>query len=84
MPDVRLTVGEVSKRLRRPPAAVLAFIRAGHLRAINVGLGTTRPRWIIDERDLEKFEQARANRPAAMVTARQRVRMNGGVPNYLG
>jgi hypothetical protein len=85
MPDIprRLTVGEAAERIRRPRAAVLALIRTKQLRAINVGLGSVRPRWVIDEADLEGWEVARANRPAAVVTTRRRVRMNG-VPNYLG
>jgi hypothetical protein len=60
----------------------LRLIRAGELRAINTGTGTRRPRWIVDQTDLDEFERRRANNPAVLkIEARPR-RRTAGVPNY--
>jgi excisionase family DNA binding protein len=75
----RLTIPEVAHRLRSSPRSVLALIQAGRLRAINVGTGAKRPRWIVDQDDLERFENGRANAPSP-VERQQRRRSE--LPNY--
>jgi len=79
---VRLTVREVAVRLRRSCESILRLIAAGHLRAINTGLGAKKPRWIVDLADLEEFERRRANAPAPtkIMPPRQK---RAAVPNYL-
>ena len=58
-----LTVAEVAKRLSVQDEVVLAHIRSGRLRAINVGLGSRRPRWRIAQEALEEFLGARTTSP---------------------
>ena len=67
-----LTVLEVAKSLRIDPGKVRAFIAAGRLRAINVGLGT-RPRWRIRLEDLQAFERSLEARPAQRIDRRRRL-----------
>ena len=77
----RLLVPEVSAHLRCGTERVLRLIRAGELRAINVGTGSKRPRWVIDAADLEEFERKRANAPAVVKIESRRQRREQ-VPNY--
>ncbi|HMC65763.1 MAG TPA: hypothetical protein VKI65_12560 [Gemmataceae bacterium] len=77
----RLLVDEVSERLRCPKERVLRLIRAGLLRGINAGLGTKRPRYVVDAADLEAFERVRATAPAAVEKKIKR-RQQESVPNY--
>ena len=77
----RLLLAEVAERLRCPIARVRTLIRSGMLRAIDTSAraGSLRPRYVVDEADLARFEAARAPapapRPARRVTA-------NGIPNY--
>ena len=57
MPDPvtsRFTIREIAARFRSSTRRVLALIEGGHLRALNVGSGAQRPRWVIDLADVEK------------------------------
>lgn len=64
MSDVPLrTVRAVAKLLGISEDAVLALIASGRLAAINVGLGTKRPRWRITADALETFLAARTPAP---------------------
>ena len=63
IPAALLTVADVAKRLVVHDEVVLAHIRGGRLRAINVGLGSQRPRWRIAEEALEEFLGARTGNP---------------------
>jgi excisionase family DNA binding protein len=52
---------------------VLAWIRRGELRAINIALSATgRPRWRIDLQDVREFEHRRAATPPAPARQRRR------------
>lgn len=55
----------LAKRWGISPDKVLAFIRSGELRAVDLSTvaGTGRPRWKIDEKDIEAFEENRAAKP---------------------
>jgi excisionase family DNA binding protein len=63
---IKLTPPQVAQRLRVSPDKVLLWIREGELKAVNVvaKLGG-RPRYRVDQRDLEDFERRRAATPAA-------------------
>lgn len=76
MPDTiertKLTPPEIAERYGVSPDKVLAWIRSGELRAIN--LATTpggRPRYRIDLADLLAFEQRRAAQPVARPARRR-------------
>jgi excisionase family DNA binding protein len=49
------TVAEVAKRLSVQDDVILGHIRSGRLAAVNVGLGSRRPRWRISTESLEQF-----------------------------
>lgn len=57
----KLTVAAVAKRYGIGIKKVIAWIKSGELKAINVALkiDARKPRYLIDEADLEAFEQAR-------------------------
>ncbi len=52
----------VARILGTSAEQVLAFIRSGELKASNTSLGE-RKRWKVNPADLEKFLDARSNRP---------------------
>lgn len=56
--DTLRTVDQVAAHLRVHRKQVLKAIHIGELRAINVGLGSTKV-WRVREQDLERFEQSR-------------------------
>jgi excisionase family DNA binding protein len=57
----KLTPPEVARLWGISPDKVLAWIRSGELRAINAAMSTRgRPRYLIDVKDLEDFENRRA------------------------
>lgn len=66
-----LTPPMVARRLGVKPEKVVAWVRSGQLRALNVSNGT-RPRFRIDPADLAVFEQGRAVVPAAKPSRRRR------------
>jgi len=78
----RFLLPEVAERLRTSTRQVLRMISTGDLRAINCGLGKKRPRWVIDQSDLEEFERRRSTGPATKVPSKRRARE--AVPNYFG
>jgi hypothetical protein len=57
------------------------LIRAGEIRAINTGTGSKRPRWVVDQTDLEEFERRRANAPALLKLETRRRKL-AAIPNY--
>jgi hypothetical protein len=69
----KLTPPELAKQWGIDPAKILAWIRAGELRAID---GATqrggRPRFLIDEADIAAFEAARAVQPPVARVRRRR------------
>jgi excisionase family DNA binding protein len=58
-----LNIPLAARRLGIGEDAVLAHIRAGRLRAVNVGAGPVRPRWRITEEALEQFVASRTSAP---------------------
>jgi excisionase family DNA binding protein len=69
----KLTPPEVAARYGISPDKVLAWIRAGELRAVNIATRPTgKPRWLIDEADLAAFETRRTAQVVPVVTPRRR------------
>ena len=71
----------VAKLLAVDVHRVLAWIRSGALRAVNVGDGPLRPRWRIMPDDLDAFLARRAAQPATKATRRRR-KVDPGVIEY--
>ena len=63
---------------------IVGFIRKGELRAIDVSSnrGSPRPRYLIDVRDIERFEQSRAVVAPQPTTRRRRRRPGAAVKEY--
>jgi excisionase family DNA binding protein len=68
------TVRYVQRRYGVSEHTVLAWIRSGELRAVNVGRrpGAKKPRWRISQAALESFEARRTPTPPAPRKRRQR------------
>jgi hypothetical protein len=73
-PGVRAwTVTELAERFVCKPHAILALIRAGELRAVNIAApGANRPHWRILPNDLAAFEARRAAVPAQQPAPRKK------------
>jgi hypothetical protein len=70
---IKLTPPELARRWGVSPDKVLAWIRAKELRAINAALRSNgRPRYLIDELDIEDFERRRGVSPSVRSTRRKR------------
>jgi excisionase family DNA binding protein len=76
-----LTVPQTAELLGVGGNQVLALIRAGKLRASNVGLGASKPRWRIDPEDVGRFLAAR-QAPAPVATRRPRRRRDDDVIEF--
>jgi excisionase family DNA binding protein len=63
MTQTKTTPPQLAKRWGVSADKILSLIRSGELRAIDVSLGKKRARYLIDERDIEEFEQRRESRP---------------------
>ena len=63
---------EIAERFGVDPAKVVGWIRKGELRTVNVGNGTSRPRYRISPTNLVFFEAARAVTPPAPRIRRRR------------
>lgn len=74
MTRTKLTPPKVAERYGISADKVIAWIRAGELRAIDVATRRgERPRYLIDEQDLAAFERSREVVPASpRVKARKR------------
>lgn len=56
----KLTPPELARRWGKKPSTIVALIRTGQLRAIDVAVRRGgRPRFLIDEADIALFEQSR-------------------------
>ena len=76
----KLTPPEIAKRWGVSPEQIIRFIRSGELRAINVATNPAgRPRFLIDIRDLQVFEQRRSVSPTSKV---RRSRSQPGIIHY--
>jgi excisionase family DNA binding protein len=69
-----MTVRDVCERYEISVHTVLAWIRSGELRAVNVGRhpGSKKPRWRITEEALTVFEQMRTAAPPTPRTPRRK------------
>ena len=67
-----LCAREIAQQLAVKPERVIAWIRAGQLRAVNVGDGLVKPRFRIAPSDLENFLAARAVQPPVRPARRRR------------
>jgi len=67
-------VRDVCERYEVSEHTVLSWIRAGELRAVNVGRrsGAKKPRWRITQEALEAFEQLRTPTPPPPRTRRKK------------
>ena len=74
----KLTPPQLGKMWGVSPDKILAFIRSGELRAIDVSSnrGSPRPRYLIDRADIEAFETARTVVPPAPRARRRRKLQN--------
>lgn len=72
MTDRTFSVREVTERYAVNEHTVLAWIRSGELRAVNVGVrpGAKKPRWRITTESLAAFEAARTPSPPLPRTRR--------------
>lgn len=72
--DTPLTVRAIAERYGVTEATVLAWIRSGELRAVNVGrrAGAKKPRWRVTAAALEAFEQIRSAAPIEGTPRRKR------------
>lgn len=68
------SVQDITERYGVSEHTVLAWIRSGELRAINVGrcLGSKKPRWRITQEAVEAFEQLRTVPPPVPRTPRRK------------
>ncbi|MFZ1933477.1 MAG: helix-turn-helix domain-containing protein [Thermoguttaceae bacterium] len=71
-----LTPPQVAERFGVDPAKVVGWIRKGELGAVNVGNGSSRPRYRISPADLALFEAARAVQPPSPRMRRRRADPN--------
>ena len=80
----KLTPPQLAKEWGVSPDKVVAFIRSGELRAIDISSnrGSPRPRYLIDIDDLRAFEAARAVIPPQPKTKRRRRRRDTGIKEY--
>ena len=70
MTNRALTVADLCKRYSVTPNTVLAWIRSGSLRAVNVARSASkrRPTWRITAEALAEFENARTPKPPTTAT----------------
>jgi len=54
------------------PAKIIALIRSGDLPAINVGMGSKKPRFLIGPDDIAVFENRRRVQPAPAASPRRK------------
>lgn len=86
MSCTKISPPKLAKRWGIDPAKVLTWIRVGELRAIDASSRQGgRPRYLIDERDIEAFEQRRAVASSpALAARRQQRRQTAGVIEFFG
>jgi excisionase family DNA binding protein len=77
------TPPEVAKELGVEPSKIIAWIRQGELRAINVATRPTgRPRYRIDEEAIEEFLHRRATKPPTPAPPRRQRAATGATKDY--
>jgi excisionase family DNA binding protein len=75
-----LTPPQVAKQLGVDPATVIGWIRSKQLRASNVGKGEQRPRYRIQQSDLDAFLKTRQPEPPS--PRKQRSQKSGEVIEF--
>jgi len=80
--ETALSVRDVSERLGVCDETVLAHIRAGRLVAVNVGLGSQRPRWRIRPEALDQFLAARTAIPQQPATRSRKRELAGAIEYF--
>lgn len=79
----KITPPQLARRWGVASDKIVHFIRTGELRAIDVSTRRGgRPRYLIDERDIEAFEQARSVQPITRPTRRKRSQPQGVVEYF--
>jgi excisionase family DNA binding protein len=69
-----LTPPQVARQLGVDPATVIGWIRSGEMKASNVGKGSQRPRYRIQQSDLDAFLRKRQpEKPAARKSCRKQL-----------
>lgn len=70
----KITPPELAARWGIAPEKVIVWIKSGELRAIDASLfrGGAKPRYLIDETDIEAFETARQVAPPLPTSRRRR------------
>jgi len=69
----KITPPQLARRYGCKPTKVLGWIQSGELRAIDAAtVRGGRPRYLIDEKDIEAFEVARAVTPPRPIVQRRR------------
>lgn len=70
----KLTPPQLAEQWGVSPDKIIGWIRSGELRAIDISTkrGSPRPRYLVDRRDIEAFELARAVIPPAPRQRRRR------------
>lgn len=78
----KLTPPQYAKQLGVSTSKILDWIHSGELRAINVGNGNLRPRFLIDIEDISAFENRRSVCPQPKIN-RIRRRRNREVKDFV-
>jgi hypothetical protein len=79
-----LSPNQFARRLRVSIHCVLALIRTGELRALNVALkGVKRPRWKITPEALAEFEAARSSKAEPPPTRKRKPRKDPDFVEYV-
>jgi len=74
------TVPQLAAWMRKRQSYFVAEIKAGRLKAVNLGTGS-RPRYHISQEALDEFLQSRAVAPAVQPT--RRPRRDSKIPQYV-
>jgi hypothetical protein len=70
---MKVSPPELARRYKVDPSKIIGWIKSGELPAVNLATRSTgRPRYAIDERDIELFELRRSATPPPKATRRQR------------
>ena len=80
----KLTPPQLAKRWGVSADKIVGFIKSGELRAIDVSSnrGSVRPRYLIDQRDIEAFEASRAVVAPTPKPKRRRRRRDPAIKEY--
>jgi hypothetical protein len=80
----KITPPELARQWGVDPHKVVAWIRAGELRAIDVATRRGgRPRYLIDLADIEVFEQGRLVAPPTRIPRKRRMPRTEGYIEYV-